>query len=230
MPGSMLLSVAWCTCYPPRDPKSYLLTRRHWALRSMDGGSPRLASAVRLELEQRQRSLEGLRRHLESALARWESRSGTIVVPDTNVFLHQAQPIDELPWFDIVGSDEDVHVVIPLIVIDELDNPKKHNNKKLQRAARHSIRRLHSLAEGPTASSDTTVTWDGMTVTIEVLADVAQHRRLADSDYEILDRAAFMARLTLLRVCVVTGNLGMQVRAAAMGIPTAVAPEDDENE
>ncbi len=175
---------------PPSDIESILLTRQHWALRSMDGATPGLASAVRLELEQRQRVLEHCYRDLESAHVRWESRSGTVAVPDTdtNVFLHQSQTIDELPWSDIIGSHEDVHVVVPLIVIDELDKLKRDNNKKLQRAARQSLRRLQSLVDDTPASPATAETSHGATVTIEVLVDPPQHRRLTDPDYEILGR------------------------------------------
>lgn len=204
-----------------RDIAALLLTRRHWSLRSMDGGSAGLTSAVRLELEQRKSALEALRDDLVSLHSHWERRSGIVVVLDTNVFLDRAEPIDTLPWPDIVGNDTDVHVVIPLIVIDELDKSKRHNNKALQRAARHSLRWLESLKrgnDGPSSSLDV--------ATIEILADSPRHSRVEDPDYEILDRAALLECLTSLPVWVLTEDFGMRVRAGSLGINARTAPRE----
>lgn len=203
-----------------RDIDALLFTRRHWSLRSMDGGSTGLASAVRLELEQRKSALEALSDDLASFHSHWERRSGIVAVPDTNVFLDHAEPIDTLPWPDIIGNATDVHVVIPLLVVDELDKLKRHNNKALQRAARNSLRWLESLTrgnDGPSSSREA--------ATIEILADSPRHSRVEDPDYEILDRAALLERLTPLPVYVVTQDLGMRVRAGSLGINARTAPQ-----
>jgi hypothetical protein len=197
-----------------------LLTRRHWSLRAMDGGSAGLASAVRLEVEQRKAAVEALRDELASFQQHWEARSGVVAVPDTNVFLDVAQPIDALPWADMVGIDTDVHIVIPLLVVDELDKNKRHNNKNLQQAARHSLRWLESMrgGSGPDAPRVGTAS-------LEILADPPGHVRGDDADYEILDRVALLKHLTALRVCVVTQDLGMRVRAESLGLEALAAPQ-----
>lgn len=204
-----------------RDIEGLLFTRRHWSLRSMDGGSTGLTSAVRLELGQRKSVLEALSDELALFRSHWERRSGIVAVPDTNVFLDHAKPIDALPWPEIIGNETEVHFVIPLLVVDELDKLKRHNNKALRRAARNSLRWLESLASGNDRPSSPLEA-----ATIEILADSPRHSRLEDPDYEILDRAALLERLTPLPVYVVTQDLGMRVRAGSLGIKARTAPQE----
>jgi len=63
------------------------------------------------------------------------AKSKKTFVLDTNVLLHNAECIEAFA---------DNHVVIPMAVIEELDNFKSHSNE-LGRNARHVIRRLDTL-------------------------------------------------------------------------------------
>jgi predicted ribonuclease YlaK len=54
----------------------------------------------------------------------------------------------------------------------------------------------------------------------------AQPRPRRDADYEILDRVALLKCRPPLRVCVVTQDLGMRVRAESMELEVLPAPPD----
>ncbi len=49
-------------------------------------------------------------------------------------------------------------------------------------------------------------------MTLEILPDPPRHRRQADEDTEILDRAEFLAQVTGMAVICVTADAGMRVR------------------
>ncbi len=117
------------------DVRALIHTRRHRALRSMHGGTPGLLSAVFLELNERRREFERLVEGLKSLRARWADRAGDVLIPDSNIFIQQPHQIDALDWFEISGSGRNVHVVIPLMVVDELDNLKRSSNKTLRTRA-----------------------------------------------------------------------------------------------
>lgn len=65
-------------------------------------------------------------------------RGDRIVIPDTSALLHNPQLIDEL-------SREYSRVVIPKIVIDELDHIKNHRNTALSRRAWEIIRSIGTV-------------------------------------------------------------------------------------
>jgi hypothetical protein len=53
---------------------------------------------------------------------RLAERGGRIFVPDTNALLHYTR-FDQLPWRERAGQPA-VRLIIPLAIIDELDNKK----------------------------------------------------------------------------------------------------------
>lgn len=62
---------------------------------------------------------------------------------DTNIFLHY-QPIGDIPWIDVVGTEEAVICIAP-IVAEELDDKKdSHRLSKIRERARKSLQVIES--------------------------------------------------------------------------------------
>lgn len=209
------------------DVTSLVHTRRYWTLRNMDRGSPRVRALVGLELDDRRQVFKTSASELEEVAARWREDPALIVVPDTNVLVEQSQRVEEMDWWQITGSSDDVRVVIPLIVIDELDRLKVTGRSKGASSARFAIGMLHGLlTEQPDVRPVLAERGDA-TATLEVLVDPPSHVRMADPDYEIIDRAVHVRRLSGGPTKLVTGDLGMELRALGQGLDTVfLAPSD----
>ena len=153
---------------------------------------------------------------LEQHRARW-SNGDVFVVPDTNVFLHHALQFDEIDWHaelaPRVADFRNVRLVVPMVVVDELDRLKRAEDKT---RARESLAILESYIANPSRPAGlTTTTQTHGWVTVEVLVDDLDHVRLPDNDNEIVDQAAVLKQVTGREVIVVTGDTGMVLRAKA---------------
>jgi rRNA-processing protein FCF1 len=155
-------------------------------------------------------------------LASLGNRDGRICVPDTNVFLHYTR-FDQLPWAARMGL-EDVRLIIPLAVVDELDAKKYARREEFQQRARE----LLTLIDGYVTRSPP----DGYShlqpgVTVEVLPDESDHVRAASNDQEILERCEFLHQATGRPATLITGDSGMRINAQARGIDVFKLSADD---
>jgi len=66
----------------------------------------------------------------------------------------------------------------------------------------------------------------GDEVTLEVLDDDDRHVRRSNADDEILDRCEYLERVTNSRVLVVTGDVGMRVRARGRHLRVRSMPDE----
>lgn len=201
-----------------------LVTPRALAIPTMD---PPAVAIININAERRDfaQHLASIIDSLQEAFARWQpDRSATIVIPDTNIFLHHEHEIERIPWRDEVAEARqfspfrDVRIVLPILVVDELDGHKRDETRARARRALRTLQELLPNASGR-ATLDAGDGSDGV-VTIEVLVDPLDHVRLTDNDSEIVDRAIAIASLAgeYQRVVVITGDTGMAFRAAAHGV------------
>jgi rRNA-processing protein FCF1 len=221
----------------PADIESLVQTRVFWALL----GSPEAASAPEMswlsddELQARAHGLLEANAYLEQVGRRWgpldapwEAR---FVVADTNVFLHHPQRLDQLDLAaDLDCSDSPVHLVIPMVVLDELDKAKDRGQGEAKTNARTTIRLLDTLLSNPAdlatirpvgySPLDPFVSRGAFTA--ELLPDPPRHTRLERPDDEIVDRASAVAALAGRPVTVVTGDFGMATRARLAHLPTVL--------
>jgi rRNA-processing protein FCF1 len=207
------------------DLEGLIRTRRHWALAAMDGASVRVIPTLLQELEARRDALTAAANVMGEAVRHWGDRPGLIVLPDTNVFLHQPRPIEELDWPALAHSKEACHLVVPLVVVDELDRHKR-GSTKVRSAARRAIRYLYETAPTPGTYA---VISEARATTIELIADEPRHVRLPDADDEIVDRAVLVAGYAPGRVRIATEDLGMRTRAVVRGIETIDLPLADDD-
>ena len=124
-----------------------------------------------------------------------------------------------MAWREVVGQ-ESVRLVIPLRVIEELDEKKYSASDKLRARARERLPKLYALV-GAGGAPEPLNDGNG---TIEVFIEPGPRTRPADADTEILETAHDLRRLSGQAVTIVTGDTAMRLRAEAEGLATAAMP------
>jgi PIN domain len=216
--------------------EALLYTRHYWALRQMDGGEAWLTGQVKSEMHARVEALVEMADEAER-LEKWWNVPAAIVVPDTNVLLHTTEFFDELEWPKALDIDGSVQLVIPMVVVDQIDNLKR--SKQLVRSrARQTASRLEACLSKrervPVRRGETNMGGylvPGPITSVEVLVDPLDHSRLADSDSEIVDRALYLRNLTGRPVLIATWDNLMRFRARGVGVETVKpAPEYEQKD
>jgi len=141
-------------------------------------------------------------------------------VPDTNIFLHQPKPFDEVDWHataQLDGFVTAVRIVIPIVIIDEIDRIKDVGNQPGTKArARDMLKKLVSIfGNQPPDKSQQLVNPDGaIGCQIEILPDLAgSYVRRRRPDDEIIRRVEHIRSYTDIPVTIVTSDTGMLFRA-----------------
>jgi hypothetical protein len=121
-------------------------------VREMTETTPRPYPLVSAEIGRQMRALRTLGEKLEALLV-LRDRPGEPVVLDTNVLMHFLRP-DEVPWNQVLGVDQ-VRIILPIAVIDELDNKKYAGSDRMSGRAALVLRvlRQHSNELGPLVRS-----------------------------------------------------------------------------
>lgn len=190
----------------------------YYEIRQLTPSSPRAVAFIDSEIARQVRNLEDLREDLARRLERACAAPGAITILDTNVLLHHQLP-DSVAWREVVGQ-ESVRLVIPLRVIEELDEKKYSASDKLRARARERLPRLYALVGTGGAPKPLK---DGHG-TIEVFIEPGPRTRPADADTEILETAHDLRRLSGQAVTIVTGDTAMRLRAEAEGLATVAMP------
>ena len=109
-----------------------------------------------------------------------------------------------------------VHLVVPLLVIDELDRLKRNGKNEVRSRARATLARFdHLLYRGP----DRVQLQPAPTaVTVEVLVDELDHQRFNDNDNELVARTRLLTDLVRQPLWLVTADTGMALRARGAGL------------
>lgn len=152
------------------------------------------------------------------AMGRLARQPGRPLVYDTNSLMHY-QPPDLIDWNKLPRSAQAVRLIVPLVVIDELDRKKYAGTAKMSERATAALRALDRMLDGTTPGSPVPV--PGRTgVSIEVLLDEEGHARASSADDEIIERAALLSQITRTATAVITADTGMRMRAQAAGLDT----------
>ena len=178
---------------------------------------------------------------LDDARARWQTEmaelklarerwaAGTsIVVADTNIFLHQPTMFDEIDWHataNLPELDNNIRFVIPITVVDEIDRLKDTANKpETKLRARQTLRKLVALFDGgrpevrrafPNGNTA------GGGTTIEILADPPGfYVRRRRPDDEIVRRLTHIREIAATPITLITSDTGMRFRAQVADLRT----------
>jgi hypothetical protein len=150
------------------------------------------------EEEQRKRALGAAVRELEAQAARWAS-GGRLVVPDSSFYLCHAGKLEDTDFAGLLDSVIEVNVIVPMVVIDELDRLKETGQVHPQWRAGHTLavidrvlaeparRRVMRPGHGVVMSGGSVAELPAGDVTLEILFDPPGHVRLPVTDDEIVD-------------------------------------------
>lgn len=209
--------------------EALISTSRHDTLLRLHVGNshPLINGLISAEIADRSRAFEALAKSLDDLHNRCKalpkSHDPSVLVPDTNVFLHQEKRFDELDWRTIASTSDEVRLVVPMVVVRELDRHKRSASKNtvsrsstetVRDRARASARELGTLLAYPTD----VVTLRPAVLSLEMLLDPVGHARNPDPDSELIERAAALKGVTDRRVAIVTSDNGMKFAAAVAGV------------
>jgi predicted ribonuclease YlaK len=151
-----------------------------------------------------------------------------MLVPDTNVLIHHTKPLDQVEWRRMISGSY-VRLVIPILVVDELDRRKRDRGETRTRA-RQTLRTLKQSFENPAWAarlSEKPTDVESM----HLWLDPQRHRRLPDSDLELIDRSVALQVEANRAVTLVTFDTGMALRALAAGLSVHhLEPGDDRSQ
>jgi len=211
----------------PEDLERLVLTKRSWLLQSMVGSAVApLAVLVETEIADRLAVLDEARRALAEQIERW-SRPGWFVVADTTVFC-QADKLEVLDLGGILMSrDEPVHLLVPMVIVDELDGLKRSGKPKVRWRAQYTLAVLDRVLSGSSTSArlrdeDFSALDSGGIprgeVTVEIVPDPSGHARLPINDDEIIDCALAIQSLAGRKITLLTYDTGQNHRARDAGL------------
>jgi predicted ribonuclease YlaK len=154
---------------------------------------------------------------------------------DTNVYLEHRDGLEQLNFDSILAALEaPIRVLVPMMVIDELDSAKRLSDHRRGRAtiALAVINRVVRQGGALHERDLTAVAAGGLVpvpgeVTLEVLSEPLDHQRLPNNDAEIVDRALAVQAAVGTTVTLVTFDTGMALRALEAGLNDHLLPESD---
>ena len=123
------------------------------SMTGLDAGTQRVLNGlVSLELTQRVDALDDAIKALDAQIRRW-SRPGVFVVADTSVYIEHEDKLEVLDFAPLLKIREDpVHVLVPIVVVDELDGLKKSKDPHKRWRARYTLAvldRVFASSTGP---------------------------------------------------------------------------------
>ncbi|MDQ7809396.1 PIN domain-containing protein [Amycolatopsis sp. A133] len=138
---------------------------------------------VSLELRERVVAFNQAVAALQQIIDRWSS-TDLCVVADSSFYIHHPVKLKDIDLTEVVDFDRGyVRLLVPMVVIDELDGLKESKNKHVRWRAAHTLGVLDELFRDGAPSAKLRAT------RVEILFDPPGHSRLAINDDEIVDRA-----------------------------------------
>ncbi|TFC06539.1 PIN domain-containing protein [Cryobacterium sp. MDB2-33-2] len=157
--------LAWATAqermlagvFGQAEMNSFLTSPRYWALLADQlGDLPHVSGQIYLELNQRMEAMKRAWEEIEETIQLWkvptsEATFGTdlhAIVLDTNVLLVHSTALGAVEWHDRAGINnvQALSLVVPSIVIDELDDLKTANHSMRINGEKREARSLARVA------------------------------------------------------------------------------------
>ncbi len=203
-----------------------LWTERAWQIRQLTDKSHRPAPLIASEINYQRHRLEEITQQISRyrEFVTPASASGErLFLLDTNVYVH-GQQFDEVPWEKVLRA-KSARLLLPLIVLDELDKTKNGSGDSAHNAGK-VLRALDRLLLPGEALKSHRVRAN---VELQIVDEPVGHRRLQLADDEIVRQAQYFALLAEEAVTIGTRDRGMRVRSEAAGLAVRVlrGPEFD---
>ena len=200
-----------------------VLSDRYWRIRSSGADSLRIWPMIDAELRGLEQWLDELIASLEVYVEEDQAANPNALraILDTNVYLH-FRLFSDLTWSSALGIPGPVRIILPMVVLQELDQQKNVGRKPVNQQARRVLRTLQELLEGhgrgPVAIGDQQ--------TMEVARDVPGHVPHPVPDEELLDRAEALEGRPGGQLFVVTGDLSMRIQAEVRNLRTMMIADN----
>lgn len=208
-------------------------TPTYWAALTMPTGTMQGARLVGEEMMARREELQRVLTSLEEFTQRFEdAQSSALVVPDTNVLLEHPQALDNTDWHELARGHaapmDDLRVVLPLLVVDELDDAKRNNRTKSR--ARQSLKMVYGYFGQNRASTLLRErSTDGGRVELELLIESPGHARLSRADDELVSVATRLQDFVERPVILMTYDTGCALRGVSGGLRVAHLSHRDDS-
>lgn len=183
-----------------------VLTRRYYAL--LDGAArftgnnqARLVNGmVGLELTERAEALEAAVKSLDDHMDRWQ-RHDYLIVADSSFYIQNPQRLELADLHTILGIPrlENLHLLFPIVVLDELDRLKESGKHRARWRAGYTLGVLDRVLNGRNFGTLRPETSNEGSITMEVVLDSPGHVRLPIEDDEIIDRAVAIKQVASKR-------------------------------
>ena len=181
---------------------------------------------VSTELDQRVGAFQEAIKALDDQINRWSGLMD-FVMPDSSFYIqhpHKLEQADFPSLLDLVWTDHHIHVLVPIVVVDELDRLKESKDRAVRWRAGYTIAVLDRVFKndaGVAVLRKPVVSAQGSRgpITIELLFDPPGHVRLPINDDEIIDRALAVEPLAARKVTLLTYDTGQATRARMTGLP-----------
>lgn len=216
-----------------KDLTRLVLTSRYELLLSAVGtlagtDTQRLVNGlVSQELRERVTAFEEAIKALKESIRRW-SGARYFVVADSSFYIEHSDKFEDVDLAKVLGFyDGPIHLLIPLVVVDELDGLKQSKDRHIRWRAGHTLAVLDRLFhDGPDVARfrDPDVEEQRRTgnrrgeVNVEMLFDPPGHVRLPINDDEIVDRAVAIKPLVAWDVTLLTYDTGQATRSRRAGL------------
>lgn len=208
------------------DVEALVLTRRYWVIQALVGGPIGTArDLVEVEIDDRLAIFAEAIRNTRAEFERWD-RMDWIVVADTSFFHQHPQKLDEVDLSKVLESRHEViGLVVPMVVVDELEKQKRSTDKHLRGRAQVTLavfERVASYGAGRLREADFSPIDQGAIpsgeIWLDVLFDLPGHTRLPINDDEIVDRALSVQALSGKDVTFLTYDTNQALRARHAGL------------
>jgi hypothetical protein len=209
-------------------------------LTGADIGTQRVLNGlVNHEIQQRSQALEEAIRDLDAQARKWPQDTA-YAVADTSVYVEHDDKLLDLDFASLQPGawlDKPVTVIVPIVVLDELDGLKRRGGTAhVKWRASYTLAVLDDLfARTGTQGILRQPTADGTrgAVVMDILFDPPRHERLPINDDEIIDRALAAQGLAGTPVTLLTFDTSQAARARHAGLavnklskPLGDEPED----
>lgn len=154
------------------------------------------------------------------------------------LYIEHPQKLEDLDLRDVLELPPEqrstpAHLLVPILVVDELDALKKSKDRHERWRARHTLAVLDDRLANPSACTQLRAADPSIPrgeLTVELVFDPPGHVRLPSNDEEIIDRAVSIDSLAGRKIRFLTYDTGQSTRARRAGLHTIKIPQRPEGD